>query len=89
MQLPWVVVTESVPLRVESVVVNRLALCIAVPGAEADLNRVQLEWARSILGIRGFPQGTWASLLSEVGFQIRLGTVILREAIMLEVPWLP
>ena len=55
--LPWVVAADSVALRVESVVSNRLALCIAVPGAEADLNRLQAAWARSLLGISGFHNG--------------------------------
>ena len=82
--MPWIVAADSVTLRVESVAMTRLALCVAVPGAEADLNRMQAEWARTLLGIPGYPQGTWSYLICEVGFQYRLGTCIMCEAIMLE-----
>ena len=36
------------------------------------------------LGVAGYPQGLWSLLICEVGFQYRLGTCVIREAIMFE-----
>ena len=82
--LPWVVAAESVPLRVESVALNGLPFCIGVDGAESCLNRLQAEWAKTLLGFDGFPQGAWPFLICEVGWKYRLGTRMYGAAIMLE-----
>ena len=82
--MPFVVVSASVPLRVESTGLLGLALCINVPGAEAALNRLQVDWARATLGIDGYLQGQWPFLISETGWKYRLGTRMFCEAIMLE-----
>ena len=39
---------------------------------------------QSAIDGKGYPQGLWSFLVCEVGFQYRLGTCIMREAIMLE-----
>ena len=84
MKLPFVVASSSVPIRVESAGMLGLAFCINVPGAEAALNRLQVDWARTVLGIHGYLQGYWPFLISEVGWKYRLGTRMFCEAIMLE-----
>ena len=71
--LPWTVAADSAHSRVESVATG-IALCINVPGAASQLNRMQAEWARHLLGIAGCRQGAWPFLVSEVGWQMRLGT---------------
>jgi hypothetical protein len=82
--LPFALTAAVVPERAESVAIYGIALCLAVSGAEASLNRMQADWARTLLGIAGYSQGHWCYLIAQCGWRRRLGTRMLAEAVMLE-----
>ena len=82
--MPTLFVASTIPERVESVALHGIAFCIGVPSAEQQLNRMQANWAKTLLGIKDYPQGLWPFLIAECGWPRRLGTKMLGEAIMLE-----
>ena len=82
-QLPMPVQAAAIPSRVEQSALYGLELCISVPHAELRLNRMQVGWAKALLGIRDCPQGKWFVLVAESGWAMRLGTKMLECAIML------
>ena len=72
------------PQYVESVGLYGTSLCIGLQRLEYRLNQLQADWARSLLGCSGLPQGSWFCLIAECGWTTRLGSKVLLAAIMLE-----
>ena len=69
-------------LRVVPCVLYGIEFRIALSNAESSLNRLQVSWAKHILG---FPESRAGSLLvCECGWRMRLGTLMLRRALMLK-----
>ena len=58
--------------------------CIGVVGAEATLNRLQVTWARHLLGFPNLRVGPWSILIAECGWPMRLGTKMFERAILLK-----
>ena len=83
-KLPFVVLADLVPTHVCPAGSHGISLCISVCNAESRLNRLQADWARTILGLEGYPHGLWNNLISECGWSRRLGTRMFAEAVMLE-----
>ena len=83
-RMPAPFIASIVPERVESVALHGIAFCIGVKSAETTLNRIQANWAKTLLGIKDYPQGLWPFLVAECRWPRRLGTKMLGEAIMLE-----
>ena len=82
-QMPWLFSAACVPERVESVAFG-LVFCINVSHAETALNRMQVCWAKTLLGVRDFQAGSWKSFPLSVGWGRRLGTMMFCAAILLE-----
>ena len=59
LDLPFPVMASAVPLRVIANLRYGLEFVITVDGVETALNRLQVGWARSLLGLRGYQTGRW------------------------------
>ena len=82
--LPFPILSAAVPQRVVANVRYGLEFVVAVEGAESALNRMQVVWARTLLGLRGHRVGLWPFLVAECGWSMRLGTIMLEQALMLK-----
>ena len=76
------IMAAQVPLRVESAVLFAGAILATVPGAILALNRLQVEWARRILGCHSGPQVKWWIVIAQCGWARRLGTKLVERAIL-------
>ena len=81
--LPMPVQAAAIPGRVEQSALFGMEFCIDVRGALHQLNRMQVGWAKALLGIRDCPQGQWSFLVVECGWTVRLGTRMIMRAILL------
>ena len=81
--LPFPLQASVIPARVEAAALYGLELCIRTVGAEHQLNKLQVSWAKTLLGIQYSREGAWPILLAECGWHRRLGTRMLERAIML------
>ena len=79
---PIPVLASQVPLRVEPGALFGAAVLAGAPGIETTLNGMQNKWARAVLGCRRGPGLNWALCLAQLGWEMRLGTVMLEQAIM-------
>ena len=61
-----------------------IEFCIAVPSAYTQLNRMQANWAKALLGIHETPHGQWPILIAECGWPLRLGSQMQIRSIMLK-----
>ena len=82
--LPIPLQAAAIPPRIASVVFHGLEFCISVPGAELGLNRLQVDWAKELLGCGGARGGPWPIWVTECGWPRRLGTLMLERAIILK-----
>ena len=82
--LPVPVMAQLIPNRVQSKALYGIEFCIHVNAAEHSFNRLQIDWARNLLGVTGAKAGKWSILLAECGWQRRLGTRMAECAIMLK-----
>ena len=51
--LPVPLQAAAIPTRIASSILYGLEFCVTLPSAESDLNRLQANWAKSLLGCRG------------------------------------
>jgi len=82
--LPVPLLAAAVPLRVVPVALYGIEFCIATSGAEAGLNRMQVSWAKHVLGFGTSRAGIWSFVVRECGWSRRLGTCMLARAILLK-----
>ncbi|CAK0859458.1 unnamed protein product [Prorocentrum cordatum] len=76
------VTAAQVPPRVESVIVYASPLLALAAGAEASLNRLQVEWGRKLLGCHMGPPVRHSEVVAQCGWPLRLGTKFLERALM-------
>lgn len=72
--LPCSLQCMVIPARIEAVVMHGIEFCIAVPGAESALNRMQSDWAKTLLGAPRCRAGSWILWVIECGWLLRLNT---------------
>jgi len=82
--IPWLAIAASVPTYVVPSGMYGSGLCVGINHAEVTLNRIQARWARELLGLQNLRVGSWCHLVTQCGWQCRLGSLLLAEAIMLE-----
>ena len=82
--LPFLVMAATTPQYVEPVAFHGTQFCIGLKGLEYHANKIQTDWARTLLHCNGLLHGSWSSLISEVGWTTRLGSKLLLNAMMLE-----
>ena len=83
-RLPFPVQAVEIPNRIESVCLHGIELCVLTKSAESHLNRMQVGWAKALLGIRSCMEGTWLCLMAECGWVCRLGTRMWDRAVMVK-----
>ena len=76
------VAAAQVPLRIEPALLYAAALLAGVGGAETALNKLQVTWARRILGCSAGPHMKWSLLVAQCGWAMRLGTRMREKAII-------
>ncbi len=73
---------EQVVTRIVPMVCYPAAFLVCADGAIEALNRLQLGWARALLGLPMFAEVRHALLLLQCNWPFRLGTRVVEEAIM-------
>ena len=81
--LPTPLIASGVIIHVQSAILYGLEFCILIDGAASALNRMQVGWAKAVLGCRYAAEGAWPIWLCECGWDRRLGTLMYERAIML------
>ncbi|CAK0877688.1 unnamed protein product [Prorocentrum cordatum] len=76
------VAAAQVPPRIESVILYASPLLALAEGAEAALNRLQVEWGRKLLGCNAGPPVRHSVVVAQCGWPLRLGTKFLERALL-------
>ena len=86
--LPIPLVASLIPNRVVTKTLYGVEFLIGIADAEGLLNRMQVTWARHVLGISGTRAGSTSLLLAACGWEQRLGTAVTLAQLLRLVPHL-
>ena len=84
--LPIPLVVSLIPNRVVTKTLYGVEFLIGIADAERLLNRMQVTWARHVLGISGTRAGSTSLLLAACGWEQRLGTAVTLAQLLRLVP---